>query len=160
MLLINQGYCYIQSLHFSYVLQEDSVQKSRQWSSSPLHLSGRCGIPYWRSSIMQHPSGWCDLSPQTPICVQKLRTVSGYIHSDVLATRPDALKCSRSKRISFPNTNMRRQLQPSRRRGYSVWTLSLIRQDVQKIYNHSDVSLHYPDAQFLLWKLRATKVQR
>jgi hypothetical protein len=30
MLLINQGYCYIQSLYFSYVLQEDSVQNSRQ----------------------------------------------------------------------------------------------------------------------------------
>jgi hypothetical protein len=24
------GYCYIQGLHFSYVLQEDSVQNSKQ----------------------------------------------------------------------------------------------------------------------------------
>jgi hypothetical protein len=30
MLIFNQGYCYIQSLHFGYVLQEDSVQNSRQ----------------------------------------------------------------------------------------------------------------------------------
>jgi hypothetical protein len=30
MMLIKQGCCYFQSLHFSYMLQEDSVQKSRQ----------------------------------------------------------------------------------------------------------------------------------
>jgi hypothetical protein len=40
-----------------------------------------------------------------------------------------------------------------------VRTLSLIRQDMQKIYNRLDVSLHYPDAQSLLWKLRAAEVQ-
>jgi len=35
----------------------------------------------------------------------------------------------------------------------------LIRQDVLKIYNHPDISLHYPDAQSLLWKLCAAEVQ-
>jgi hypothetical protein len=30
MLLINQGYCNIQSLHFSSVLRKDSMQNSRQ----------------------------------------------------------------------------------------------------------------------------------
>jgi hypothetical protein len=30
MMLINQGYCYIQSLNLGFVLQEDSVQNSRQ----------------------------------------------------------------------------------------------------------------------------------
>jgi hypothetical protein len=30
MLLLSQGYCFIQSLHFSYELQEDSVQNSNQ----------------------------------------------------------------------------------------------------------------------------------
>jgi hypothetical protein len=34
-----------------------------------------------------------------------------------------------------------------------------IRQDVQKIYNCPDVSLHCPDTQSLLWKLLAVEVQ-
>jgi hypothetical protein len=108
MLLINQGYCYIQSLHFSYVLQEDSVQNSRQWSSSPLHPFGRRGILSGCSSVKQHPSGRQDLSIRTPICVQKLRVVPDCIRSDVSATRLDALQCSTSKRIFFPNTDMKR----------------------------------------------------
>jgi hypothetical protein len=159
MLLFNQGYCYIQSLHFSYVLQEDSVQNSRQWSSSPLHPSEWLGIPSKRSSVKQHPSERLELFVQTPICIQKLRIVPGYIRLDVSATNPDAFQCSTSKRISFPNTDIRRQLQPSGRLSYSVWTLSLIRQDMQKSCNHLDVILHCPDAQSLLWKLRAAEVQ-
>jgi hypothetical protein len=51
------------------------------------------------------------------------------------------------KGFPFQNTDMGRQLQPSRRRSYSVWTLSLIRQVIQKTFNRSDVSLHCPDAQ-------------
>jgi len=86
-------------------------------------------------------------------------SVSRSIRPDVSATRSDALQCSTSKRISFPNKDMGRQLQPSRRRGYSVRTLSLIRQVVQKTFNHPDVSLHCSDTQTLLWKLRAAEVQ-
>jgi hypothetical protein len=124
MLLFNQGYYYIQSLHFGYVLLEDSVQNSRQWSSNPLHPSGWRGIRFGRLSIKQHPSGWRELSIRTLICVQKLRTVPGYIRSDVSTTRSDAFQCSTNKRISFPNTDMGRQLQPSGRRSYFVRTLS------------------------------------
>jgi hypothetical protein len=40
MMLIIQGCCFIQSLHFSYELQEDFVQDSKQRSSIPLHPSG------------------------------------------------------------------------------------------------------------------------
>jgi len=159
MLLFNQGYYYIQSLNFGYVLQEDSVQNPRQWSSNPLHPFERRGILFGRSSVKQHPSRRWDLSTRTPICIQKLQTVPGCIHSDVLAThpnvsatRPNAFQCSTSKRISFPNTDIGRQLQPSEQHSYSVWTLSLIRQDVQK-------SCNPPDAQSLLWKLRAIEVQ-
>jgi len=79
---------------------------------------------------------------------------------DVSATCPDAFKCSTSKKISFPNIDMGRQLQPSGRRDYFVQTLSLIRQVMHKILNQPDVSLHYPDAQSLLWKLRAAEVQQ
>jgi hypothetical protein len=50
MMLILQGY-FIQSLHFNYELQEDSLQDAKQYSSVPLHLSGRCGIPFGRSSV-------------------------------------------------------------------------------------------------------------
>jgi hypothetical protein len=53
---------------------------------------------------------------------------------------------------------MGRQLQLFGRCNYSIRTLSLIGQDVQKIYNRLDVSLHYPDTQSLLWKLRAAEV--
>jgi len=138
----NQGYCYIQSLHFGYVLQEDSVQNSRQCSSDPLHQSGRQ-----------------ELSVQTPICIQKIQTIPCCIRLDVSATCLDSFQCSTSKRISFPNTNMGRQLQPSGRPSYFVRTLSLIRQVVQKMFNRPNVSLHCPDARSLLGKLHAAKVQ-
>lgn len=45
-----QGYCFIQSLHFSYELQEDSMQDSKQCSSVPLHPSGGHEILSGRSS--------------------------------------------------------------------------------------------------------------
>jgi hypothetical protein len=159
MMLFIQGCWYIQSLHFVYVLQEDYVQNSRQWNSSPLHPFGRRGILSGHSSVKHHPSGRRELSVRTPFCVKKLQTVTSCIRPDVSATRSDALQCSTSKRISFPNKDMGRQLQPSRRRGYSVRTLSLIRQVVQKTFNHPDVSLHCSDTQTLLWKLRAAEVQ-
>jgi hypothetical protein len=69
-----------------------------------------------------------------------------YIRPDVSATRPDAFQCSTSKRISFQNTDMGRQLQLFERCGYYVWTLSLIRQVVQKKFNSPDVRLHGLDA--------------
>jgi hypothetical protein len=123
-----------------------AVQNSRQCSPSPLHPPGRHYIPFRSSSIKHHPSGWRELSVWAPFCVEKLRTVPSCIRPDVSATCPDALQCSTSKRISFPNTNIGRQLQPSGRRGYYVRTLSLIRQVIQKTFNRPDVSLHCPDA--------------
>jgi hypothetical protein len=112
-----------------------------------------------RSSVKKHPSGRWDLFIWTPICVQKLWTVPGCICLDISATRPDAIQCLTSKRISVPNTDIGRQLQPSGRRSYSVRTLSLIRQDVQKVFNGPDVSLHCLDAHSILWKLRVVEVQ-
>jgi hypothetical protein len=80
-------------------------------------------------------------------------------HSDVSATCPKAIQCSTSKRISFANTDMGRQLQPSGRQVYTVWTLSLIRQDVEKICNRPNVRVTPSGCQSLLWKLRAANVQ-
>jgi hypothetical protein len=159
MLLFNQGYCYIQSLHFDYVLQEDYVQNSRQWSSNPLHPSWWRGIPSGCSSIKQHLFGQRELFSRTSICIQKLWTVPSCIRSNVSATRLDAFKCSTSKKISFSNTDMGRQLQPSRRRSYSIRMLSLIKQVVQKTFNRPDVSIYYLDAHTLLQKLCAVEVQ-
>jgi hypothetical protein len=79
MLLFNQGYCYIQSLHFNYELQKDFVQNSRQRSSDPLHASKRRGIPSGHSLVKQHPFERRELSVRTPFYVQKLATVLGCI---------------------------------------------------------------------------------
>jgi hypothetical protein len=96
---------------------------------------------------------------QTPISVQKLRTIQGCIRSDVPTTRLDVIQCSTSKRISFANTDMERQLQPSGRQVYTVRTLSLIRQDVEQLCNRPSVRFTSSGRQSLLWKLRTAKVQ-
>jgi hypothetical protein len=57
MMLIKQGCCYFQSLHFSYMLQENSVQNPRQCSSSPLYPSEQSDILSGRSSVKHHLSG-------------------------------------------------------------------------------------------------------
>jgi hypothetical protein len=96
---------------------------------------------------------------RTPISVQKLRTVQGYIHSDVPTTGLDIIQCSTSKRISFADTDMGRQLQLSGRQVYIIRTLSLIRQDVEQICNRPSVRFTPSGRQSLLWKLRTAKVQ-
>jgi hypothetical protein len=53
---------------------------------------------------MHYPFGRRELSIWTSLCVQKLRTVIGCI-------RPDTFQCLTSKKISFQNTDMGRQLQ-------------------------------------------------
>jgi hypothetical protein len=52
-----------------------------------------------------------------------------------------------------------KKLQPSKRRGHSIRTLSLIRQVVQKMFNCPNHRLHGLDAQALIWKLRTAEVQ-
>jgi len=176
MMFIKQGCCYFQSLHFSYMLQEDSVQNSRHCSSSPLHLFGRRDILSGHSFVKHHPSGRWELSVRTPFCVQKLRTVLGYIRSDVSATRLDAFQCSTSKMISFSKHRYRKTAATVQTAWYSVRTLSLIRQVVQKTFNRSDVvcsrsttirmlGQHRPDAALFrkeyqqIWKAGCTIVR-
>jgi hypothetical protein len=93
--------------------------------------------------------------------------------SDSLVMRPDAYQCpevsncsrlhpdqcSTRNRISFSDTDMGRQLHPSRRQVYTVQTLFLIRQDVEKKCNRPDVRATPSGRQSLLWKLSAAKVQ-
>jgi len=138
MLLFNRGYHLIQSLLFRDVLQSRFCTYSKSKKLDPKISSGRPCQPSGRLSVKQHPSRWPCYSVRTPIKVQKLRTVQGYIRSDVSATRPNTIQCSTRKRISFSDTDMGRQLQPSGRQVYTVRTLSLMRQDVEKICNRSD----------------------
>jgi hypothetical protein len=56
MMLIIKGCCFIQSLHFSFELQEDFVQDSKQYSSVPLHLSRRCGFLFGRCGFLSRRS--------------------------------------------------------------------------------------------------------
>jgi hypothetical protein len=56
------------------------------------------------------PSGRRELSVRTSLCVQKLRTILDCIRSDVSAKRPDVFQYLTSKRISFQNKDMGRQL--------------------------------------------------
>jgi hypothetical protein len=71
----------------------------------------------------------------------------------------DASQCSTSKRISFADTDMGRHLQQFGCQVYTVRTLSLIRQDVEKNCNGSDIRATPSESQALLWKLNVTEVQ-
>jgi hypothetical protein len=159
MLLFNHGYRLIQSLLFRDVLQSRFCTDSKSENSDPKILSGRPYQPSGRSSLKQHLSERRSYSVRTPICVQKIQTVQGCIHSDVSTTRPNAIQYSTSKRTSFVDTNMGRQLQPFGRQVYIVRTLSLVRQDVEKICNRSDGRNTPSGRQSLLWKLCAAEMQ-
>jgi len=58
-----------------------------------------------------------------------------------MATRLDAHQSSTRNQISLTDTDMGRLLHPSGRHGNIVWTLSLIRQEVEKNCNRTDVVL-------------------
>jgi hypothetical protein len=132
MLLLSQGYCFIQSLHFSYKPQEDSVQNSNQSGQFPcIRLDDMVFRPNAHLS-KNHSSGQREFPVQTSLCVQKLRIVQGCIHSDVMANhqaaiqslrriqrscasvrttwqyRPDAIQCSTSNRVFVLDTDMGR----------------------------------------------------
>jgi hypothetical protein len=139
MMLIIQGCCFIQSLHFSYELQEDSVQKSKQSVQFPCIRPDDVVFRPDAHLSKHHPSGQRKLSVQTSLCVQKLRTVQDCIRPNVLANRlaaiqssrriqcsstsvrttwqyrQDAIQCSTSYRVSVSDIDMGRQLQPSGR---------------------------------------------
>jgi hypothetical protein len=104
-------------------------------SEHPIHAS-RCPSV----SIVQA----CIRPDLSVTCLTAIKSSRRITHSSTSVRmtwqyRSDASQCSTSKRISFAVTNMGRQLQPSRRHVYTVWTLSLIRQDVEKNCNCPDV---------------------
>jgi hypothetical protein len=109
----------------------DSYLRREASNSSRLNPSRRHGNMSGRSLEFQK-------NPAFKCISESVRTTWLY--------RSDAFQYSTSKRISFADTDMGRQLQPFGRQVYIVWTLSLIRQDMQNIYNRSDVNLHCSDA--------------
>jgi hypothetical protein len=95
-------------------------------------------IPTQRSRIPWFRPDGSDMRLDAHQCL-KIRTVQDCIHLDVMVIRPDAHQSSTSNQISFTDTYMGRQLHPSGRQGNTVQTRSLIRQDVKKNYNCSDI---------------------
>jgi hypothetical protein len=93
----------------------------------------------WTLISQQHSSGRRGNTVWTPISVHKFWTIQGCIHPDVLATCTDVHQCSIRNQISFTDTDIGRQLHPFGRQVYTVQTLSLIRQDVEKNCNRPDV---------------------
>jgi len=130
------GMLFYSEPHFSYELQEDSVQNSNQSVQFPcIRLDDVVFYPDAHLS-KHHPSGRQELSVRTSHCVQKLLIVQGCIRLNVIANRPTtiqslrriqyssasvrttwqyrpyAIQCSTSNRISVLDTDMGRQLQP------------------------------------------------
>jgi hypothetical protein len=110
-----QGFSYFQSLHFRAMFLEDSTQIPSKSSWIPcIRLDNVIFHPNAQLS-KHHPSERRELFVRTFLCVEKLRIATGCIRPDILTTLPDAFQCSTRKRISFQNTDMGRQLQPSGR---------------------------------------------
>jgi len=102
-LLLSQGCCFIQSLLFSYVLQEDSVKFLRKFILVPRQPSGRHGIPFGRSlvsDIRLDDMVFCLDAHQSTTSIRTTRTF-----------RPDAHQCLEALNSS--------RLHPSERNGKS-----------------------------------------
>jgi len=138
MFLLLRGCCFIQSLHFSYELQEDSVQNSNQSVQLPcIHLDDVVFRPYAHQSATSVQT-MRTFHPDAHQCLET-STVQDCIRSDVMANRPastqssrriqrssasvrttwqyrlDAIQCSISNRVSISDTVMGRELLPSGR---------------------------------------------
>jgi hypothetical protein len=114
-LLCNDAF-YI-GIHLFRVLLEDSAQSTSQRNRIPCSRPDDVIFRPDAQLSKHHPSGQQELSIRTFPCVEKLRTVPACICPDVSAARPNATQYSNSYGISFQNTDIGRQLQPSRRCG-------------------------------------------
>jgi hypothetical protein len=110
-----QGFSYFQNLHFRAVFLEDYAQIPSKSNRIPCIRPNDMIFRQDAQLSKHHPSGRRELSIRTFLCVEKLRTAPGCIRLDVSGTRPDTFQCSTRKSISFQNTDMGRQLQPSER---------------------------------------------
>jgi hypothetical protein len=100
MLLLSQGCCFIQSLLFSYLLQEDSVKFLGKFISVPCQPSGRRGILFGRSSVSNIRQDDVVFRPGGHLFSSSGRKVQGCIRPDVMANRLDALQSSTSSQCS------------------------------------------------------------
>jgi len=95
-------------------------------------------IPSQRSRIPSFCPDSPDIRPDAHQCLEDSN--SSRLHlSGRHGNTSGAHQSSTWNQISFIDTNMGRQLHPSGRKGNTIWTLSLIRQDVKKNCNHPDV---------------------
>lgn len=141
--------------------KEDLVQFPSQKKSNPKlpsrrpsHASKRPLVP--KVQVAFRP----DVLATRPDSFKSSRRIQ-HLSASFLMTwqyRPDSSQCLTSKRISFVDIDMGRQLQSSGLQVYSIQMLSLIRQDVKKNCNRLDVKAT-PGRQSFLWKLRVAEVQ-
>lgn len=94
-------------------------------SSVPLHPSGRQGIPSGRSSVKapsvrMNRTFFPDIMENHPAAIQSSRRIQRSSASvrKTWQYRSDAIQCWTSNRVSISDTDMGRQLQSSRRRGF------------------------------------------
>jgi hypothetical protein len=158
MMLFLQRCCFIQSLHFSYELQEDSVQNSKQCSSVPLHPSERRGIPSGRSSVKASSVLTTrTFRPDVPLC-PKASNCSRLHPSRRLSNTFGCLSMFDKSKDFFPKHKYGKIAAIVR----TMWLFHLdtiLDNFMQKMFNRPNVKLHGPDAQDLIWKLRVVEVQ-
>jgi hypothetical protein len=163
----------IPSVQGIFCADSNSEKSDPMFSSGrPSKASGCSSVSDIRSDDMVIPSRHPSMSTvQACICLDVAETCPNAFqsskriqHSSAFVEmmwqyRLDASQCSTSKRISFADPDMGKQLQPSERQVYTIWTLSLIRQDVEKNCNRPDIRATPSERQSLLWKLCAAEVQ-
>jgi hypothetical protein len=133
MFLLSQGYCFIQSLLFSYVLQEDFVKFSKKFISVPCQQSGRRGLPSGRSSVSNIRSDDVVFCPDAHLSKHHPSVRRGFPSGPFTISRsfcaslhPSGRLSSPSERhpvinqlpIFFPSSTKGRLVQSSGRRGF------------------------------------------
>jgi hypothetical protein len=114
----NQGFSQFLEVFFRDMFLEDSVQILSQRNRIPCIRPDNMIFRIDTHCPKHHSSEQRELSVRTFLYVDKLRTLPACIRLEVSTACLDATQCSISNGISFQNTYMGRQLQPSERCGF------------------------------------------
>jgi hypothetical protein len=179
MLLLSQGCCFIQSLHFSYELQEDFVENSNQSVQFPyIHPDNVVFRPdalqlatsvrttrIFRPEAHQcleasissslHPSGRNGESFGHSSEFEKIQRSSASVRT-TWQYRPDAIQCLTSIRVSASRHSYGKTAETVRTICDPVRTMSSIRKVVHTKFNRLDISLHGPDEQASYMEIACT----
>jgi hypothetical protein len=136
----------------NYNLTKTLCKIQKQCSSGPLQPSERCGISSGRSTIKASSVQTTrTFRPDLPLCPEV---------SNCSKLHPSGRLSNTTGRLSmFDKEKVFILKHRYGKTAVTVRTLSLIRQVVHTKFNCSEVSLYGPDAQALIWKLRAAEVQ-